>query len=721
MGVAAAAGMPIAYALPAAVGAVIGYTLPMSVAGGMKYVAAIGVIMAVRLIIRGRKIECIDTLMPLFSVAAVGAFSLAAVYSDYIDVFAMALAAADSVIAGAGTFFIRSGASAIEKGYGFGAMNKKQLAGVYATSGIILLALCSVTVSGFSLGRCIGVLAAITAAYCIGPSVACTIGVLAGLVSGMNRLDYALLTGVYGFAAMTAGVFSVFGRLGSATAFIIISGFVVMMSGTAVFPIILLYEIMAATVIFMLLPAKYLSKITELAAKDNALKADNTDTMRRRLAKAGVAVEGIVKAVSAVSAVSCDKRQVELSDEISECVCAKCGRKIACWETRSGRTLDSFNKISSVLKKENGITMEQMPEYLKENCLKIGRVMEKANEIHHTRRFKQSRELIMDNARSVAVEQLTAMSGILKDIAAEPCPNSPDCNLLEEKVRRYLEKTGVYPSKISCERDSEKRMTLIIEIATDEIETISRVRLGRAMSEVCGCVFALPEIDENDGVTVITLYQQPYFTAKFAFKQSAYKGVRHCGDTCRAITGRGGNAGFVLSDGMGSGTHAAVDSAMTSSMLAEMIGSGINPENALMLANTAMVIKSAEESIATADIAAVSLYTGKTDIYKAGAAPTFVKRGGKTYVIEGDSLPIGILNGVSVDKRSLVLKEDDIVLMVSDGVTATGCDWVAEELSAFEGDSPEKLAELIVQKAEKLKISGQEDDITAAAMILKIA
>ncbi|MDQ9826338.1 SpoIIE family protein phosphatase, partial [Acinetobacter sp. 163] len=80
--------------------------------------------------------------------------------------------------------------------------------------------------------------------------------------------------------------------------------------------------------------------------------------------------------------------------------------------------------------------------------------------------------------------------------------------------------------------------------------------------------------------------------------------------------------------------------------------------------NSALLVKSGEESLSTIDITAIDLYTGQAHFYKAGAAPTFVRRGNRAGMVESTSLPVGILTAVEFEKSSIKLSDGDLVVMV---------------------------------------------------------
>lgn len=89
----------------------------------------------------------------------------------------------------------------------------------------------------------------------------------------------------------------------------------------------------------------------------------------------------------------------------------------------------------------------------------------------------------------------------------------------------------------------------------------------------------------------------------------------------------------------------------------------------------------------------MDLFTGRAEFYKAGAAPTFLVKNGRAGYVQSDSLPAGILEGAAFEKSSLTLREGDRLVLVSDGVTATGADWVKSQLEAGAELSAQQLAE----------------------------
>ena len=178
---------------------------------------------------------------------------------------------------------------------------------------------------------------------------------------------------------------------------------------------------------------------------------------------------------------------------------------------------------------------------------------------------------------------------------------------------------------------------------------------------------------------------------------------------------------MVLSDGMGTGGRAAVDGAMASGLISRLLKAGFGYDCSLRILNSSMLFKSTDESLATVDIASIDLFTGSTELYKAGAAPTIVRRSGRTGKAESTSLPAGILRDIGFDKARIKMKPGDILLLMSDGAVSEGTDWIRAELEAWRDGSAEDLASHICACAKRRRTDNHEDDITVMAAILEKA
>ena len=171
---------------------------------------------------------------------------------------------------------------------------------------------------------------------------------------------------------------------------------------------------------------------------------------------------------------------------------------------------------------------------------------------------------------------------------------------------------------------------------------------------------------------------------------------------------------------MGTGSRAAVDSAMAAELFSKLVKSGLGFDSALRIANSALLVKSSDESLATLDAVCLDLYTGKADFMKAGAAATFIRHKDSVAMLEQASLPIGILRDISFSRATAPLSKGDVILMVSDGILGDCNTWIQHELKQWSTEkSPDDLAHLILNGACERKMGKHLDDMTVIAVYVE--
>lgn len=131
-----------------------------------------------------------------------------------------------------------------------------------------------------------------------------------------------------------------------------------------------------------------------------------------------------------------------------------------------------------------------------------------------------------------------------------------------------------------------------------------------------------------------------------------------------------------------------------------------------------MLEKTFDESLATVDIANIDLSTGSTTFYKAGSAPSVLRQNGKVKKVESTSLPAGILNDISFDATTVKCKLGDVVVLMSDGETSGGCNWIKDEITSFRDGKAQDLAERLCIRASQQENENRENDITILCAIL---
>jgi stage II sporulation protein E len=201
-------------------------------------------------------------------------------------------------------------------------------------------------------------------------------------------------------------------------------------------------------------------------------------------------------------------------------------------------------------------------------------------------------------------------------------------------------------------------------------------------------------------------------------------GYQTSGDSHTFMEMKEGYFVSILSDGMGVGPKAAVESEATVSILEQLLRAGLNREFALQMVNTVILLRNQEETFATLDMALIDLYTAQTEFIKVGAAPTYIKSGKDVTVIRSTSLPVGVFSTVDAETSRIPLKVGDYVVMATDGVLeGRGSheeteDWVYRALHKADGASPEALGQYLLDMAIDGNPEGISDDVTLIVLQL---
>ena len=254
------------------------------------------------------------------------------------------------------------------------------------------------------------------------------------------------------------------------------------------------------------------------------------------------------------------------------------------------------------------------------------------------------------------------------------------------------------------------------------IEIYTEKPLRPESSFLCGELGSLtqrpldgPSVVSSDDTTRTTFYEQARLKVEYGSTQICARDGRISGDCCDTFSDGKGFFHLILSDGMGTGGRAAVDSIMTVSFVLRLIKAGFGFDAALKLINSSLLIRTGEETLATLDL--IRLYRPvyrQMEFLKAGAVSSFLCREGKVAEISGSSLPAGILQGIHYERRSVRLREGDLIVMMSDGALSIAPDWLKEELALAAGEPVDKITQRLANLSKRNE-RGRGDDITVMA------
>lgn len=226
------------------------------------------------------------------------------------------------------------------------------------------------------------------------------------------------------------------------------------------------------------------------------------------------------------------------------------------------------------------------------------------------------------------------------------------------------------------------------------------------------------KINPQTGECSITIEESYKYNVASHVAFNVKDGEKYSGDSYSFGQNKVGEYVTIVSDGMGSGPEAGLESEAAIELIEKFMEGGFSESTMLNAVNSIMGMKfSEDEKFTTLDMNSIDLYTGEIEFIKVGASMSFIKRGAEVEVINSSSLPFGIVDDISIKPVKRKVKNGDIIVTISDGVTDVDkanigdYSWIVSYLEG-EQNNPELISKEILALAKK-KCNGRVlDDMT---------
>ena len=490
------------------------------------------------------------------------------------------------------------------------------------------------TRDGFAPGRIVSLLAVLLIAFLRERLSAVPAGLCVGLAVDLAAGGGGLLhTAAYALAALAVSTVRRGDRVRAAIAFAL-SVLVIALPLEAEQGLILLYEALAATLVFLLLPL-HVVRGKRLAAEEKS--KDETLSVREKLEQSAAAFREMYESLSNTPTKSAQEDPAHIFDRAAERVCRTCSLRDVCWEKEYQRTHTALNDAMAALLQNGEGSGENFPAYFVDRCIRF--------------------------------------PSFLGAVNAE--------------VREYLLR-------------SQYRKDL----------TDSRALSATQYAQVSEVLFAAA-----GGLTRTALAVTPLaYEVGAALRPK--KGERVSGDS-KAVFEAEDKLCLLLSDGMGSGEAARRESALAVHLLERFLRAGVDAQPALKTLNSALALRETETgSFTTVDLLQLSLKSGEGELYKYGAAPSYIKRGAAVRRVTCSCLPAGLQEcSQPPEVTHLRLEAGTFFVMITDGVAdATSDEWLQNLLAGWQGENPQLLVSAIL--ADSIERTQEADDAGVVALYL---
>lgn len=584
----------------------------------------------------------------------------------------------------------------------------------------------NISVFNISIRSVVALALVISVAYVGGVGFGAAMGVTMGFIMGINSNNVIGLISIYSLCGLIVGVFKDTGRFFSVISYLVMYYTMTMYSG--VFTIYGGVEAVIAAAILLLVPVKFIEQMFKEVNQDKKAEIINSvhiEGIKMEFTERIDELKNVLSSVAlAISDLSENDRLLlrnkgdAMVGSLADRVCNNCELRGRCWDRNLHNTFSSFSELITSCE-ENEIIF---PRELEKRCVKKNSLIRSTQELINNYIVNEALKSRLAEGRNLIVNHVNNMSLTIGDIVRDFNKDISTCTDIDRILRKALNKNNIKYNDIFCYLDKKGRLKIKITLTdcgganycSKGIIPIINNELNIPLSiNNYGC-----RINPNTGECSIVVEETPKYHVTSYVKSLVKDGERFAGDSYSFGKSDDGTYLTMISDGMGSGPEAGIESKVAVELIEKFIGAGFSNRTAINTVNSVMAMKfSEDEKFATLDLSVIDLYTGETDFIKVGGVASFIKRGKEVEVIKSKSLPFGILDNVDVDIERKTLKHGDIIVTISDGVLDIDKNnigdfkWI-EEYLAHSDSNPEALSRDIIDKARSLMGGRIFDDMT---------
>ncbi|MFP4978603.1 stage II sporulation protein E [Paenibacillus sp. CN-4] len=587
------------------------------------------------------------------------------------------------------------------------------------------------SVGGLSLEHVLSRYLVLLFAMAGGAPLGAAVGVVTGLILSLANVGAIHQMSLLAFSGMLAGMMQN-GRKGAVSIGMLLGS--VILSVYFAGPGDLLastWETCAAIVLFLLTPrraiaeiAKYVPGTEDHSHSQHEYAKRVRDITAERVTQFSQVFRQLSSSFGQVPQAEAGKSEREMEhfmNAVTEKACSGCIRRSHCWDTKFYQTYKYMTDMMTAVEDQPEMNPGDLPPEWRRVCGKTDEVLAVMQEQYglyqHDMRWKRQ---IYDSRQFVA-EQLSGVSQVMEDLAKEIKREGQAMDRQERQIREALEKLGLSihsidilsldPGRVEIEivhaytRGFDECRKMIAPLLTDILDEHIAVKTETA-------------VHPRDGLSTVVFGTAKAYEVCTGVAGAAKGGNDLSGDSYSTLELGNGTYAVSVSDGMGNGERARMESSAALGMLEKLLQSGMDEKLAIKSVNSVLLLRSPDETYATVDMALIDQYSARTTFMKIGSAPSFIKRGDEVIPITASNLPIGIVQDLEVDLISLQLRPGDLLIMMTDGIyDAPGYAvnkeiWMKRLIQELNTDDPQEVADLLLEKVVRYQQNEVHDDMT---------
>lgn len=603
--------------------------------------------------------------------------------------------------------------------------------------GILILLACLLTgltgwsVYGVALAGVLSRYIVVLTAFAGGPALGTSAGVVAGMILSLSDLGATSEIGLLAFGGLMAGLLreggkaaSVFGLLLGTSVFALFGTISGTMAST--------WATVASSALLLLTPravadslSRFVPGTTTYAQHQHDYAQKVRDLTAERVEKFSEVFRQLSRSFRQMTQAGDKDIQTRDFDqfvsEVHQRACSGCHRRALCWDGQFIQTYKLMTDMMTAVEHNPDLMPADMPKSWSRSCVKTPLVLDVLKRQYEVYRHDQHWRQQLQDSRFLVADQLSGVSQVMDDLVKEIRREAKQMEAQERQIRDALEHLGLAIQSIDIISLEEGHIDIEMVHAFRTGYDECRKMIAPILTEILGETVTVS--GERSGepaahLSTVTFASAKLYEIETGVAGAAKDGDLLSGDSFSTVELGNGKFAVALSDGMGNGVRARMESSAALSMLEQLLQSGIDERLAVKSVNSILLLRSPEEMFATVDLALIDLYTAHATMLKIGSTPSFIKRGREIIPIAANNLPIGILQDIEIDLLQVQLQPGDTLIMMTDGILdAPGHAinkelWMKRVLQELEEEEPQDIAEALLDTALRQHPGGVKDDMT---------
>jgi stage II sporulation protein E len=400
-------------------------------------------------------------------------------------------------------------------------------------------------------------------------------------------------------------------------------------------------------------------------------------------------------------------------------VCATCPRRSKCWEKEGMQTYQDIAESAAKLDGNMKLGINGATKGLRERCVRLDPMMNVLK--HNLEITERDTKWIakLEEYKTLVSAQLAGVAAVIRTMASEIDAGNKTSLSGGDQIVSALEQLGLYVDDVHIVNLDPGKVEIEVTQPTQGAYEKSARVIAPMLSGIVGENITVSKVmGAAPGPCTSVFTSASLYHVTTAVASVAKDGRIISGDTHTSMDLGNGRFAVAVSDGMGNGERAKLESKAAIDLLKKLLKAGFDEKLAIRTVNSTLLLRSTDEMFTTLDMALIDLFTANTEFLKIGSAPSFVKRGTLVQAITGSNVPIGILQDIEVQSIEEQLRDGDILIMMSDGVYDAPRqlydkeEWLKKQIERLETDDPQEIADTLLEIAIRTNQGEITDDMT---------